>query len=105
MLRHQPGGRPGGGGGEHGIDAGICQGGDSPLQPVEVELPGGRLQARPGEIAQARDIEAGGLHQADIVFPAGFGPLLRVVGRAEVKFGGWCVGGFDVHTLGFLTMD
>ncbi len=50
-----------------------------PVEPVEIELPLGGFQARPGEDAHRHRITVGELHQAHILFPYLGGPLVRIV--------------------------
>ena len=51
---------------------------DGALQPVKVIVAFGGLHAAPGKLGDADDLQIGGFHQAQIFFPARFGPLFRI---------------------------
>ncbi|OQA46003.1 MAG: hypothetical protein BWY52_01008 [Chloroflexi bacterium ADurb.Bin325] len=81
----QPGRRRGRRRAEHDRDAGLRQLIHRALQPVQVELAVRRLHGRPGKLAQPRHVEAGLLHEPDVLRPPRFGPVFRVIGGAQIQ--------------------
>jgi len=79
IFLSQPGGRSGSGCSQNGDNAIRCQQVNGAVQPVEVEFSFGGLEGAPGKFAHAHNREPGFFHQADILGPARFVPVLGVV--------------------------
>jgi len=75
----EPGRGRGRRGAEHGVDALGGEGVDGLVEPTEVERTLGGLHLCPGELTQAREVDAGLAHQAGVRRPAFARPLLRVI--------------------------
>ena len=84
LVRHPRGNRIGGRT-EDDLDAGLAHRVHDAVHPRVLELTVFRLPQAPGGLAHADHVEAGGLHQGDILFEAGgliAGHVLVVVGGA-----------------------
>ena len=77
-ARRRGGRRP-----QHDSQPGRAQGLDRPVEPVEPELSGLRLEARPGELADAHAADAGPYHARRVLGPDRLRPVLGVVADAE----------------------
>ncbi len=86
----EPGGRRGRGGSDDDGDVVAGGGADGAVEPVEVVVAFGGLEAGPGELADADEADVGGLHEGEVGVPAGFGPLLGIPGGAEIESGRSC---------------
>lgn len=79
VRRAEPGRRGGGGGGQVDPDASRVQQAHDLVEPAEVPLVLGRLDAGPGEDRQGDDVDARLPHEPDVLLPHLARPLLRVV--------------------------
>ncbi len=75
---------------EHDLQPGTAQGLDGPVQPLEVQVTGARLEARPGEFTDADPCQPGLGHPAGISFPDFFRPVFRIIAGAESAFHDGC---------------
>ena len=85
VLPRQPGRRGRGGGGQAHADAARVQLVDDLVEPLPVELALAGLDRRPGEDADADQVDPGLPHQLDVLVPDFAGPLLGVVVPTEGK--------------------
>jgi len=72
---------------ENDLDAGLAHGIDHAVHPRIVELTVFGLPQAPGGLAHANHIEAGGMHEGDVLVQAVVGHVLVVIGGA-VEDGG-----------------
>ncbi len=78
-MRASHAGGSGGGRGQGNLDTVRSKVVQHLVQPAEVVVAFGGLQQRPGEDADAQEVDAGFLHQLKVLQPDFLGPLLRVV--------------------------
>ncbi len=78
-----PGRGRGRGRGQHDVDAVVVHQVHQRVQPAELACPGLRFQLRPGEDPEGDGVDAGVLHQPDVLVPGRLRPLLRVVVATE----------------------
>jgi hypothetical protein len=79
----EPAGRGGGGGAEDGVDALLAESGDGFVEEREIEEALFGLDAVPGELGHADDVEAGGGHAVGIFAAVLLVPVFGVVCGAE----------------------
>src|SRR5688500_209900 len=60
---------------------------DHALQPIEAELAGQRLEARPGKLSHTNDGKSSFLHQADLFGPSFLWPMFGIIGRTKMESG------------------
>ena len=70
-------------GGQVDHDAGIAEFVDDAVEPAEIPTILGGLDAIPAEDGEGHGVDAGLLHQADVVVPDVLGPLVGIVVATE----------------------
>ena len=83
VLFVQPQRRGGGCGGQIDRDAGFAELVDDAVKPAEIPTILGGLDAIPAEDGEGHGVDAGLLHQADVVVPDVLGPLVGIVVATE----------------------
>ena len=84
VAAEEPGRGRGGRGAEDDLQPRVGQGLDGAFQPDHVVDAAAWLQARPGELAHPDDVDARIDHHAGVGRPAVLGPVLGVVGNADL---------------------
>ena len=86
VLLREPCGRRGGGSADDDGDVVLLGEAYGVLKPIELEVALGGLHGGPGELADAGEVHVRLLHEGEVGFPTGFGPLLGVPGGAEFEW-------------------